>query len=149
MDMAIDILSWFLLVGGGFFVFVGGIGMLRLPDFYTRVHAASLTDTMGAFMILGGLIAQSDSWLVTVKLVLIIFFIFFTSPTSTHALVKAALFSGVRPVVSRDGSGRKSLAPARALREANPHSVAEADTSDADTGGDTPTDSDGKGGPSS
>ncbi len=124
MDIAREILSWFLLVGGGLFVFVGGIGMLRLPDFYTRIHAAGITDTLGAGMILGGLMVQSSSTLVTIKLVLILFFTFFTSPTSTHALVKAALFSGVRPVVSKEGSGRKSLTPARTLnktaKEASP-----------------------------
>ncbi len=118
MDIAREILSWFLLVGGGLFVFVGGIGLLRLPDFYTRIHAAGITDTLGAGMILCGLMVQSSSTLVTIKLVLILFFTFFTSPTSTHALVKAALFSGVRPVVSKKGSGRKSLTPARALNEA-------------------------------
>ncbi|NQU58966.1 MAG: monovalent cation/H(+) antiporter subunit G [Rhodospirillales bacterium] len=117
VDIAGEILSWFLLVGGGLFVFIGGVGMLRLPDFYTRIHAASITDTLGAGMILGGLMVQSETGLVTIKLVLILFFIFFTSPTSTHALVKAALFSGVRPVVSKKGSGKKSLAPARALSE--------------------------------
>lgn len=132
IDLAVEILSWFLLVGGGLFIFVGGIGLLRLPDFYTRIHATGITDTLGAIMILCGLMVQSDEPLVTVKLVLILFFIFFTSPTSTHALVKAALFSGVRPVVSKTGTGKKSLAPARDLAE----------------GAGTP-EADAKGGPSS
>ena len=99
MDLVREIVSWFLLLGGGFFIVVGGIGLLRLPDFYTRVHAAGITDTLGAGMILCGLMVQSSDSLITVKLALILFFIFFTSPTSTHALVKAALFSRVRPVI--------------------------------------------------
>jgi len=99
MDMVLDILSWGLLLGGGFFVFVGGLGLFRMPDFYTRIHAASLTDTMGAGMILVGLMLQAGLTLVTAKLLMILIFIFFTSPTSTHALAKAALFAGVRPLI--------------------------------------------------
>jgi multicomponent Na+:H+ antiporter subunit G len=76
-------------------------------------------------MVLGGLMAQSPSTLVTIKLGLILFFIFFTSPTSTHALVKAALISGVRPVVSNKGSGKKSLAPVRDLAETDKASAAD------------------------
>jgi multicomponent Na+:H+ antiporter subunit G len=97
MNMLLDILSWALLLGGGFFVFVGGLGLFRMPDFYTRVHAASLTDTMGAGMILCGLMIQAGWSLNAAKLLMILVFIIFTSPTSTHALAKAALFAGVRP----------------------------------------------------
>lgn len=111
--MLSEIFSWFLLVGGGFFVFVGGIGLIRLPDFYTRIHAAGLTDTLGAGMILCGLMVQSDNGLVTAKLLMILFFILFTSPASTHALVKAALFSGVRPVVSHGDADPTELTPAK------------------------------------
>ncbi|MBT3700759.1 MAG: monovalent cation/H(+) antiporter subunit G [Alphaproteobacteria bacterium] len=101
MNMALDVLSWILLLGGGFFVFVGGLGLFRMPDFYTRVHAASLTDTMGAGMILIGLMLQAGWTLNSGKLMMILVFIFFTSPTSTHALAKAALFAGARPLIAR------------------------------------------------
>jgi multicomponent Na+:H+ antiporter subunit G len=100
MDILVDSLSWILLLGGGFFIFVGGLGLFRMPDFYTRVHAASLTDTMGAGMILIGLMLQAGWSLNSGKLLMILVFIFFTSPTSTHALAKAALFAGVRPLIS-------------------------------------------------
>lgn len=99
MDLVLDVLSWALLLGGGFFIFVGGLGLFRMPDFYTRIHAASLTDTLGAGLILVGLMIQAGLTLITAKLLMILIFIFFTSPTSTHALAKAALFAGVRPLI--------------------------------------------------
>ncbi len=76
---------------------IGGIGILRLPDVFTRMHAAGITDTMGAGLILAGLMAQAGLTLVTVKLVLIVLFLVVTSPTSTHALAKAALTGGLEP----------------------------------------------------
>jgi multicomponent Na+:H+ antiporter subunit G len=101
MTWVFDAFSWFCLVGGAFFCVVGGFGLLRLPDFYTRMHAASLTDTLGAMLILAGLLAQSPHWMVTGKLLMIIVFLLVTSPTSSHALVKAAAATGVRwPVPS-------------------------------------------------
>lgn len=75
---------------------IGGIGLLRMPDLYTRIHAAGLTDTMGIGLILTGLMLQSGFTLVTVKLVLILAYMLITSPTSTHALVKAAYAHGVK-----------------------------------------------------
>jgi len=98
-DLLLDVASWALLLGGGFFVFVGGLGLFRMPDFYTRIHAASLTDTMGAGMILAGMMLQAGWSLNSGKLLMILIFIFFTSPTSTHALAKAALFAGIRPLI--------------------------------------------------
>ena len=98
----VDILSWICLLGGGFFVLAGGIGVLRLPDFYTRIHAAGVTDTMGAWSILLGLALQAGWSLVTVKLGLIFLFLFFTSPTAAHALAKAALHGGLRPLTADD-----------------------------------------------
>ncbi len=98
---ALDFASWALLMGGSLFCIVGGVGTLRFPDFYTRMHAASLTDTLGATMVLLGLMLQAGPNLVSVKLVLIGAFLFVTSPTSSHALVKAAAATGVRwPVVA-------------------------------------------------
>ena len=59
MTLALDIVSWVLLVSGGIFCVIGGIGILRLPDFYTRTHGASLTDTLGASLMLAGLGVQT------------------------------------------------------------------------------------------
>jgi multicomponent Na+:H+ antiporter subunit G len=92
-------LSWCLLATGGLFGLIGGIGLHRLPDFYTRTHASGLVDTFSAPMILIGLLLQADQPLVAAKLILILVFLFFTSPTAGHALVRAALFHGLRPDV--------------------------------------------------
>ena len=97
MNLAIDIASWILLVSGGMFCIIGGIGLLRMPDFYTRVHAASVTDTLGVGLILLGLMLQAGWTLVTAKLAIIGLLIFFTSPAATHALARAALGRGLEP----------------------------------------------------
>jgi multicomponent Na+:H+ antiporter subunit G len=98
MSLALDILSWVLIIAGGVFCLAGAAGLLRMPDFYTRVHAASVTDVVGSFAILAGLALQAGLTLVTVKLAFIALLIFFTSPAATHALVKAALERGVLPL---------------------------------------------------
>ena len=72
--------------------------MLRMPDFYTRVHAASVADNVGSFAILAGLALQAGLTLTMVKLLIIAALIFFTSPAATHALVKAALERGMAPL---------------------------------------------------
>jgi multicomponent Na+:H+ antiporter subunit G len=93
----LDILSFVLLVSGGGFVLIGGIGLLRMPDLYTRMHAASLTDTMGTLLVLAGVMLQSGLSLATIKLAAIAIFLLLTSPTATYALSNAALMSGTRP----------------------------------------------------
>ena len=65
MAQALDILSWAMLLAGATFVFIGGVGVLRMPDLYTRMHAASLTDTLGTLLLLGGLMLQSGLSLAT------------------------------------------------------------------------------------
>ena len=84
---------------GLFFVFAGTIGVLRLPDFYTRIHAAGMTDTLGAEMILLGLIIQSGFSQTTLKLLMISFFLLLTSPTATHAVAHAAHKAGLKPLL--------------------------------------------------
>lgn len=101
--IVLDTASWFFLVVGALLAVAGGIGMLRLPDFYTRMHAASVTDTGGMMLILLGLALQAGWSLVAAKLGLIAVFLLFTSPTATHALAHAALRAGVRPRLTGDG----------------------------------------------
>ena len=84
------LLSWILLLLGGIFSIIGGIGLIRLPDFYSRMHASSITDTLAMFLIIAGLMLQGGLSLVTLKLFLIFVFIFLTAPVSTHALANAA-----------------------------------------------------------
>tara|TARA_B100000676_G_scaffold181703_1_gene178409 strand:+ start:33325 stop:33669 length:345 start_codon:yes stop_codon:yes gene_type:complete len=100
--MIIDILSWLLIIAGSFSMIVGGVGVLRLPDVYTRMHAASITDTLGAGTIIAGLILQAGISLIAAKLLLILIFIFFTSPAASFALAHAALSSGVEPILDSD-----------------------------------------------
>ena len=108
MTMAIDILSWILLTAGGVFVFIGGLGALRMPNLYTRVHAASLTDTMGAVLILGGVMLQAGLSLASIKLAAILLFLLLTSPTASNALASAAILSGLQPKEGPVKRGDKS-----------------------------------------
>ncbi|PKO71495.1 MAG: sodium:proton antiporter [Betaproteobacteria bacterium HGW-Betaproteobacteria-14] len=102
MSMILDWASWACLLAGGFFCIVGALGLVRMPDFYTRMHAASVTDTLGAGLILFGLILQAGWTLVMAKLLIIVLLIAFTSPTATHALAKTALTRRV-PHLAEDG----------------------------------------------
>ena len=102
MDLAIDITSGILFAIGAASILIGGIGVLRLPDIYTRMHAASITDTAGAALLTIARMLQAPDWLIAVKLLLILIFLFFTSPTSTFALAHAAITSNVRPVLADD-----------------------------------------------
>jgi len=98
----IDVLSWICLSLGGLLGIVGGIGMHRFPDFYTRLHAAGTTDTLCAALFLLGLGLQAGLTLASFKLFLIFAFIFFTSPTASHSLANAAMLGGVKPWERRD-----------------------------------------------
>lgn len=106
MDLALflDVLTWLFVIPGGVFLIIGGIGMIRLPDVYARMHGAGIIDTLGAELILVGLMFQAGLTLVTVKLGLILVFLFFTNPTTTHALARACLNDGVTPKVDDDKS---------------------------------------------
>ena len=97
MSAVIDLLSAVCLAAGAFFCLVGGIGLVRMPDFFTRVHAASVTETLGAGLVLLGLILKAGLTLVAAKLAFIGVLIYFASPTASHALAKAALIAGIKP----------------------------------------------------
>ncbi|WP_018625432.1 monovalent cation/H(+) antiporter subunit G [Kangiella aquimarina] len=102
MAIFLDAVSWALLVLGGFMCFSGAVGIHRFPDFFSRMHAAGVTDTLGSSLILIGLMLQTG-WqdTVLVKLLLIFLFILLTSPTASHALAKAALHGGLRPKLGK------------------------------------------------
>ncbi len=93
VEVILNWLSWSFLAAGSFFVLTGVLGILRMPDIFTRLHAASLTDSLGLELILIGLMFHSGWSLATLKLLLIAIFILFTSPTATHALANAAFIS--------------------------------------------------------
>jgi len=95
--IVVDVLSWISILGGVFFMVVGTIGILRMPDVFTRLHAAGITDTMGAGLLLLGMAFQAGLTLITVRLLLVYAFLLLTSPIGTHALARAALAGGVEP----------------------------------------------------
>lgn len=98
MVLALDILSWVLLTVGGIFVLIGGIGALRMPELYTRMHAASVTDSLGAILILFGVMLQAGLSFALIKLTAILLFLLLTSPTASNALASAALLAGTKPL---------------------------------------------------
>jgi len=109
MQLAVDIVSWVLILLGSFFTLVGGIGLVRMPELYTRMHAASVTDTLGAGFLLLGLMLQAGFSLVTVKLAFLLALIFFLGPVVTHALARAALHENVAPLLAEDRRGRRAV----------------------------------------
>lgn len=103
MDILLDIVSWIFLVSGSFFCLTGAVGLLRFPEFFSRIHAASLTDTLGASLILIGLMFQAGWELALPKLILILIFSLLAGTTASHAMAKAALKSGLRPLDHEEG----------------------------------------------
>jgi multicomponent Na+:H+ antiporter subunit G len=92
-----EVLAVCLLLGGAFFMFLGSFGVLRLPDFYTRTHAATKVDTMGIMLMLGGMAVYEGFTLNALKLLLVVAFVAAVSPVAGHALARAAAHSGLRP----------------------------------------------------
>jgi multicomponent Na+:H+ antiporter subunit G len=102
----LDLGSWALVLAGSFFIVVGAIGVMRMPDVYTRMHAASVTDTLGAGLLFAGLMVQAGWSLVALKLGFILALFFFIGPVATHALAHAALHAAVKPLLAEDRRGR-------------------------------------------
>jgi multicomponent Na+:H+ antiporter subunit G len=107
VTLLVDTASWVLIGAGSFFILAGALGMMRLPDLFTRMHAASLIDTLGAGFVFAGLMLQAGFSQVTLKLLFILLLFFFTGPVITHALAQAALNHGdVEPELTEDRRGR-------------------------------------------
>ena len=102
MNELINLLSWICLILGSFFAVSGGVGLLRFPDFFSRLHPPGVTDTLGAALILIGLMFQAGFNLISVKLIMILGFLLLTNPTATHAIAKSALHGNLRPLTSQD-----------------------------------------------
>lgn len=103
MSLLIELLSGICLLAGGFLCITGGVGLLRMPDFFARVHAAGVTETLATPLLLTGLMLQMDWSLDLLKVVMIMILVLATNPTATHAMAKAALHGGLRPLLA---SGR-------------------------------------------
>jgi len=101
LDVIIQILSWIFILGGSVFVIIGAFGALRFPDFWSRLHAVSITDSAGVILLIVGMSLQSGATLITVKLLIIGVFLFITGPTATHAVANAALVTGLRPTEAK------------------------------------------------
>ena len=104
----IDGLSWLCLLGGSFFVLVSSLAVLRLPDYYSRIHGAGITDTLGAGLMLLGLVLQAGLSLITFKLVLVLVFMALTGPVTVHALAKTAYRLGLKPILAEDSDRDRS-----------------------------------------
>ena len=97
-QLLVTMFSGFFIACGVVALLIGSLGLLRLPDVYCRIHAVGMIDTAGASFIILGMIIHEGFTLVSVKLVLIGVFLFFTSPIATHAVAQVAYKSGVVPV---------------------------------------------------
>jgi multicomponent Na+:H+ antiporter subunit G len=106
ISLLIDVASWALILAGSFFTVVGAFGLVRLPDVYTRMHAASVTDTLGAGLLVAGLMLQAGFGLVMLKLLFILVLFFFMGPVATHAVAQAALHAGIKPQIAEDRTHR-------------------------------------------
>jgi multicomponent Na+:H+ antiporter subunit G len=101
-DIVILVVSWMLLAAGGLFLVIGAIGVVRMPDLFTRMHAASVIDTLGTGLVIAGLMLQAGFSLVTLKLLFLLALIFVTGPVVAHALAQAALHAGLTPLLHDD-----------------------------------------------
>jgi multicomponent Na+:H+ antiporter subunit G len=104
MNNLIAIISGVFIITGVLAIIIGMLGVFRMPDFFTRLHAASVVDTMGSMFILLGLMLYSGFNLISMKLFLILLFVLITTPAAAHALAKSALHGGLEPVLDRDES---------------------------------------------
>ncbi len=103
--LIVELTSWFFIVAGALLGIAGGVGIHRFPDFYSRLHAVGITDTLCAAMFLIGLSLQTGLSIASLKLLLIFIFLFFSSPTATHALANSALLGGLKPELDEEYHG--------------------------------------------
>ena len=106
MTLIIEIASWALILLGSFFTMVGMLGLVRMPEVFTRMHAASVTDTLGVGFLIAGMALQAGLSLVTLKLGFLLALFVFTGPVVTHALAQACLHEGVDPLLTDDRRNR-------------------------------------------
>ena len=103
MELVKDIITGIFFFIGSISIIIGACGLIKLPDVFSRIHAAGMIDTGGSAFFLLGMIVQSGWSLITVKLVLIGIFIFFTSPVTSHVTANLALEKNLTPVGKKIG----------------------------------------------
>ena len=116
----VQLIAAAMIVAGTFFFVVGTLGLLRLPDFFARIHAIGKCDTLAAMLMLGGLavyfLSEHHTFhdvLTTMKIVSILIFIFLANPTATHAFARSALRSGLKPLVTKEAQTQDSVPASR------------------------------------
>ena len=102
MSLAVDIASWISILLGSAFTLIGALGLVRMPDIFTRMHAASVTDTAGAGLLILGMILQAGFSLTALKLVILLALFVFTGPVVTHALAQTCLHEKIQPLLARE-----------------------------------------------
>lgn len=107
MSVLLEVLAWASMVAGSAVLLLTGLGVLTLPDYYSRIHAASITDTLGAALILFGLVVQAGFTQVAAKLVMVLLFLVLTGPPASHALAKTAQLHDVSLPPRRGEGGEK------------------------------------------
>ena len=90
MSMLVEVFSWVFILLGSFLLLTGSLGLIRLPDFWSRLHSASISDTGGVLFLMLGMMLHVTSVWVFFKLLAIAIFIFISSPTASHAIANAA-----------------------------------------------------------
>ena len=113
MEMIVNILSGLSISIGVVALLIGSLGLIRLPDVFCRIHAVGMIDTAGASFIILGMTIYEGFTLVTVKLLFVGVFLFFTSPIATHAVAQVAFLKGVKPV------GRNLIKRSKTKQQAN------------------------------
>ena len=101
-EMIVEVLSWLFIISGAVFLLIGAIGIIRFPDFWSRLHALSVCDSAGMILLVLGMMMQAGLTFITIKLAIIGIFLFITGPTATHAVANAAFMSGNRPKSYKD-----------------------------------------------
>ena len=100
MSVLLDMISWVAMIAGGFFYLVGAVGLIRMPDVFTRMHATSVSETLGVGLLILGMLIQAGPTLVAVKLLITLAVLLVTGPVATHALARAALHDGEKPLLT-------------------------------------------------
>jgi multicomponent Na+:H+ antiporter subunit G len=102
VTVLVEIASWLCILLGSFFTLAGAFGLVRMPEVFTRMHAASVVDTLGVGFLILGMGLQAGFGLVTLKLMFLLALFFFTGPVVTHALAQACLHENVQPALTED-----------------------------------------------
>ena len=111
MATLLDILSFLALTAGGVFYVIGAVGMNRMPEVFTRMHAVSVSDTLGVGLLVLGMLLQAGFTLVAAKLIFIVLVLWTSGAVATHALARAALHDGERPLLAGEGGRLERASP--------------------------------------